>query len=380
MNAKRTPNPERQAPARRYARLRRRLIPVSLGLGLCWALGLLLSGLSVDLRTVLTDLTGNRVLLITLYSLIIGMGYALLDFPLRYYSGFVLPHRFDLSTQSLGDWIVDQIKGALVSGVLGLLMLQVLYLALSTWPEHWWLPVGVVYLLFAVLLSALAPVLIAPLFFKFTPLSEERQDLVERLTTLAERAGTHVRGVYRIDMSRRTKAANAALMGLGNSRRIVLGDTLLDEFPPDEIETILAHELGHQVHHDIPLAILIQPLIMLPGLWLASLALKWGVDRFGLQGVNDVAGLPWLALVLGGLGLVTTPLTNAWSRWRERLADRYAVRATNKPQAFASALVRLADQNLSEAEPPYWVEWLLYSHPPLGKRIAAVRTATHEST
>jgi len=222
--------------------------------------------------------------------------------------------------------------------------------------------------------------LIAPLFFKFTPLGEERQDLVERLIALAERAGTHVRGVYRIDMSRRTKAANAALMGLGSSRRIVLGDTLLNEFTPDEIETILAHELGHQVHHDIPLAILIQPLITLPGLWLASLTLKWGVDLLNLKGVNDVAGLPWLALVLAGLGLVTTPLTNAWSRWRERLADRYAVKATGKPQAFTSALVRLADQNLSEADPPRWVEWLLYSHPPLGKRIAAVQATTREGT
>ncbi len=379
MNAERTPDPERQAQAKRYARLRRRLIPISLGLGLCWALGLLLSGMSVDLRAALTDLTTHRPLLITLYSLIISIGYALLDLPLSYYSGFMLPHRFDLSTQSLKDWIVDQIKAALISGVLGLLMLQVLYLTLSTWPEHWWLPVGIIYLLFAVVLSALSPILIAPLFFKFTPLGEERQDLVERLIALAEQAGTHVRGVYRIDMSRRTKAANAALMGLGNSRRIVLGDTLLDEFTPDEIETILAHELGHHVHHDIPLAILIQPLITLPGLWLASLALKWGVDLFNLNGVNDVAGLPWLALVLGGLGLVTAPLTNAWSRWRERLADRYAVRATGKPQAFASALVRLADQNLSEAEPPRWVEWLLYSHPPLGKRIAAVRAATRES-
>jgi STE24 endopeptidase len=258
MNAERTPDPERQAQAKRYARLRRRLIPISLGLGLCWALGLLLSGMSVDLRAALTDLTTYRPLLISLYSLIIGIGYALLDLPLSYYSGFVLPHRFDLSTQSLKDWIVDQIKAALISGVLGLLMLQVLYLTLSTWPEHWWLPVGIVYLLFAVVLSALSPILIAPLFFKFTPLGEERQDLVERLIALAEQAGTHVRGVYRIDMSRRTKAANAALMGLGTSRRIVLGDTLLNEFTPDEIETILAHELGHQVHHDIPLAILMQ--------------------------------------------------------------------------------------------------------------------------
>jgi STE24 endopeptidase len=268
----------------------------------------------------------------------------------------------------------------LIGGALGLLMVQILYLALTAWPTNWWLPVGGVYLLFGVVLSALAPVLIAPLFFKFTPLEEEHRALADRLTALAEEAGTRVRGVYRFDMSRRTRAANAALMGLGRSRRIVLGDTLLEEFTSDEIETVMAHELAHQVHRDLPLGIGVQSLITLVGLWLASLALEWGVDHFGLKGVNDVAGLPWLALVLGGFGLATLPLTNGWSRWRERLADRYAVRATDKPLAYASALVRLADQNLGEVQPPRWVEVVLYSHPPLGKRIAAAQAASRPST
>jgi STE24 endopeptidase len=224
-----------------------------------------------------------------------------------------------------------------------------------------------------VVLSALAPILIAPLFYKFTPLEEEHRALADRLIALAENAGTRVRGVYRIDMSRRTKAANAALMGLGHSRRIVLGDTMLNEFTPDEVETILAHELAHQVHRDIPLGIVVQSIVTLFGLWLASLALDWGVKFFSLDGVNDVAGLPWLALVLGGFGLVTMPLANAWSRWRERMADRYAVQATGGALAFASALVRLTDQNLGELEPSPWVVFLLYSHPPLGQRIAAAR-------
>ena len=283
-----------------------------------------------------------------------------------------------LSTQSLGDWVLDRLKGGLVGGVLGLGLVQALYLALTEWPDGWWLPVSVAYLLFGVVLSTLAPVLIAPLFFKFTPLEEEHQALADRLTSLAEKARIRVRGVFRFDMSRRTKAANAALMGLGHSRRIALADTLLSGFTPDEIETILAHELAHQVHRDIPLGILAQSIITLVGLWLASLALDWGVDRFGLNGVNDVAGLPWLALVLSGFDLLTMPLVNGWSRWRERLADRYAMQATGKPLAYASALVRLADQNLGELEPPPWVEFLLYSHPPLGKRIAAARSAAEE--
>ena len=374
-----TPDPERQAQARRYARLRRRLIPISLGLGLAWLLTWLFSGAAVALRQTLSDLTGSRALVVTLFSGVLGGGYALLDLPLSYYGGFVLPHRFGLSTQGRGDWIVDQLKGALVGGTLGLLMVQGLYLALTAWPKAWWLPLGIVYLFFSVALSALSPVLIAPLFFKFTPLGEEHQPLADRLTVLAERAGTRVRGVYRIDMSRRTKAANAGLMGIGRSRRIVLGDTLLDEFTPEEIETILAHELAHQVHNDLPLGILAQSLITLVGLWLASLALAWGVGRLGLDGVHDVAGLPWLALVLGAFGLLTMPLMNGWSRWRERLADRYAIHVTGAPLAFASALVRLADQNLAEVEPAPWVEFLLYSHPPVGKRIAAAQAAARRA-
>jgi STE24 endopeptidase len=377
--SERSPDPGRQVEARRYARTRRKLLPISLGLGLVWSLGWLLTGASVAVREALTGLTASRALVITLYCAIFGLGYALLDLPLSYYGGFVLPHRFGLSKQSLREWVVDSVKAGLLGGALALLMIQILYLGLSIWPETWWLPVAIVYLFFGVVLSALAPVLIAPIFYKFTPLEEEHQDLAERLIALARRAGTQVRGVYRFDMSRRTTAANAALMGLGRSRRIVLGDTMLDEFSPDEIETVLAHELAHQVHRDIPLGIVVQSVVTLVGLWLASLALTWGVDAFGLEGVDDIAGLPWLALVVGAFGLVTMPLVNGWSRWRERMADRYAVQITAKPQAYASALVRLADQNLGELEPPRWVEVILYSHPPLGERIDAARSVAESS-
>ena len=371
----RVPDAERQVQARRYARLRRKLIPISLGLGLIWTVGWLATGASVAFRETLTELTTSRALVIILFSAVFGLGYVVLELPLSYYGGFVLPHRFGLSTQGMGDWVFDRLKAGLISGALGLVMIQILYLALAIWPQSWWLPVGFVYLVVGVVLSALAPVLIAPLFFKFTPLEEDHRDLADRLLALANRAGTGVRGVYRFDMSRRTTAANAALMGLGGSRRIVLGDTMLDEFTPDEIETVLAHELAHQVHRDIPLGIFVQSIITLVGLWLASLALEWGVDLFGLKGVDDIAGLPWLVLVVGAFGLVTMPLANGWSRWRERMADRYAVQITAKPLAYASALVRLADQNLGELDPPRWVEILLYSHPPLGQRIAAARSA-----
>jgi STE24 endopeptidase len=154
----------------------------------------------------------------------------------------------------------------------------------------------------------------------------------------------------------------------------VPGDTLLDNFNNDEIETVLAHELGHHVHNDVSKGILVQSALTLGGLWLASLGLGWGVGAFGLSGVADIAGLPWLMLVVGAFGLVTMPLGNAYSRWRERLADRYALQTTEKPRAFANAMTRLADQNLSEADPERWVEVLLYSHPAISRRVAMAET------
>jgi STE24 endopeptidase len=225
-------------------------------------------------------------------------------------------------------------------------------------------------------MSNLAPILIMPIFNKFVPLDDEHADLADRLLRLAEKANTKVRGVFKFDMSRRTKSANAALTGIGNTRRIVLGDTLIDEFTPDEIETVLAHELGHHVHKDIPFLIAFGTLITTLGFYLASLALNWAIGIFGFAGPADVAALPALGLILGVYGLVTMPLENAISRWRENMADDYALESTGKVEAFASAFTRLANQNLGEVDPEKWVVFLFYSHPPLGERIEKARNWT----
>jgi STE24 endopeptidase len=287
----------------------------------------------------------------------------------------VLPHRFGQSNQTLRDWIVDQLKGLLIAVPLGLLLLEGLYAFLRAFPDTWWLWAAGGLLVFNVLLTNLAPVLIMPLFNKFIPLGDEHAELAARLMKLAERANTRVQGVFKFDLSRRTKAANAALTGIGSTRRIVLGDTLIQEFTPDEIETVLAHELGHQVHRDIPLFIAFGTLATLAGLYLAGLGLNWAVGAFGFAGVGDIAALPALGLILGLYGLLTMPLGNAISRWRERLADEYALQATGKHEAFASAFVRLANQNLGEVDPEPWVVFMFHDHPPLGERIARARSS-----
>jgi STE24 endopeptidase len=362
---------ERQRQAREYARVRRRLMVVDLLLGGAYLVVWVAAGWHTALRDWVNAITPLPALRVLIYAAAFGVPYMLLDLPLSYFSGFVLPHRYGQSTQSLGGWVGDQLKGLGLSVALGVPLLEVVYWLLRAAPDIWWIVAGGVMLLFTVVLSALAPVVIAPLFYKFTPLDDE--DLAARLTRLAERAGYEVKGVYRFDMSTRTKSANAAVMGLGATRRIVLGDTLLENFTPDEIETILAHELAHLVHKDMPLSIAINSALVLASFYAAHLALNWAVGAFGLEGLADPAGMPIFALVTGVVGLIAMPLGNAFSRWRERMADGYALRTTSKPAAFADAMTRLANQNLGELDPERWVVLLLYSHPPINERIGRAR-------
>jgi Zn-dependent protease with chaperone function len=365
-------DPERQKRAKEYARISRRLWLANLLIGAVYTLAWLVFGWSIGLRQWLTGhfaFLSSPWLLVPAFVLVFGGIYFLIDLPLSYYSGFVLPHRFDQSTQSLRDWIVDELKGIAIGAPLGLLLVELLYLALRAAGGLWWLWAVAGLLVFNVLLSNLAPILIMPIFNKYVPLGEEHKDLADRLLRLAERAHTRVRGVYKFDMSRRTKSANAALTGIGNTRRIVLGDTLINEFTPDEIEAVLAHELGHQVHRDIPVLIAFGTLSTLIGFYLASLAMNWAVSTFGFTGISDVAAFPALGLILGAYGLITSPVDNAVSRWREKMADEYALSATGKNAAFASAFVRLANQNLGEVDPEKWVVFMFYSHPPLRDRI-----------
>jgi STE24 endopeptidase len=278
-----------------------------------------------------------------------------------------LPQRYGLSTQTPRAWLLDVAKGGALGIALGGTVIEVIYFVLRTAPGVWWLWASAFMLLFNVLLANLAPVLIFPLFFKFKPLDDV--ELGARLTALAERAGTRVRGVFTMMLSEKTTAANAALMGLGNTRRIVLGDTLYDQYSPDEIETILAHELGHHVHRDIAWGLVVETALTLVGFFAADLFLRWSVALLRYDGISDLAAMPLFALALGAFGAVTLPLGNAFSRWREGRADAYSLQATRNPAAFVGAMEKLANQNLAELEPEPWVEFLLYDHPPIGKRL-----------
>ncbi|MGH2606877.1 MAG: M48 family metallopeptidase, partial [Anaerolineales bacterium] len=356
----------RQRAAREYARRRRRV----------WALGILLTGLLL-FGLVLTGATKGLIRYIDLradlpwWGQVAAVGIAVgglvyvFNLPLDFYAGFVLPHRVGLSNQTLSGWIGDAAKSGLISAAIGLPMLVLVYGIIRMAGSGWWLWAGLATAGVTVVLATLAPILFLPVFYRFRPLAEDQRPLADRLARLAASASVQVRGVYSFDLSRRTKAANALLVGAGPTRRILLGDTLLETFTPDEAETVLAHELGHHVHRDVPLGILVQSALQMAHFYLAGVVLRAGILLLGLTGPADPAGLPLLALTIGLLGLVSLPLGNAYSRSRESMADSFALRLSGKPQAFASAMTRLANQNLADADPEPWVVWLLHSHPPL---------------
>ena len=366
-------DPDRQQKAREYARIRRQLSLVGIGIAAIAILFIFWTGLDVALRDWLQPLSwqplrGWYPLQVLFYFLVLMLGYEILTAPLAYYGGYVLPHRYGLSTMTIPAWLADLFKGLVLSLILESLAVEVIYLLLATQPQTWWLWTALILLFFTVIMANLAPVLILPIFYKFTPLPEG--ELTRRLLALAERAHTRVRGVFSMQMSRKTTAANAALMGLGNTRRIVLGDTMLDRYTPDEIEVVLAHELGHHVHHDLWKLIISQSILTLGGLYLVNLALHWAVDtqHFYLR-LADPAIMPFLLLVTAIFGLVVMPISNGLSRAIEYQADEYALQSTKMVGAFKSAMTRLANQNLADIEPSPLIEFLFHDHPAISKRL-----------
>jgi STE24 endopeptidase len=370
-------DPERQRTAKEYAGIKRRLFFVELGVAILLVLALLFLGWSVGLRNWAESISDAPWGIVVLYMVTLGAGYILVSLPLGFYTGYVLPHRYRLSTQGLDGWAGDTVKELAISAVFGLGAVEVLYWLLRTFPDWWWLIMAALAWLFMVAMAQLAPVLLMPLFYKFRPL--EDAELVARLTRLAEQAGAKVRGVYVMDMSSRTTAANAMLTGLGSTRRIILGDTLLSNYTYDEIETVLAHELAHHVHNDLTWGLVAEAVILLASMGAAALLLNWGVPAFGFRGIDDVAALPLFMVAMAGVGMVAMPLGNFLTRHMERAADRYAIQITGKPRAFRSVMLKLAGQNLADAEPPAWVRILFQSHPSIAERVAFAEDALRNS-
>jgi STE24 endopeptidase len=355
--------------ARRYNKIRRWLGVADFAVGSAFLILLLLTGWTDWLRDLaLRRAFQNYTLAVFVYLFFLLLISKALGFGLDYY-GFQLERKFQLATQRVRSWLWDEIKGFLVGLVLAGIVVELLYFIIRQSPQHWWLITWIVFLALFVLMAQLAPVVLFPIFYKFEPL--ENEDLRRRLVLLSEHAGTRVRGVYRWKLSEKSKKANAALTGLGNTRRIILADTLLDNYAPEEIEAVLAHELGHHVHRHILKSIFVQAGATLLGFWAANWVLHYAVDHHMFEELSDFANLPLLAITVTALSLLLMPALNAYSRFNERQADRYAFESIASVEPFISSMNKLAQQNLAERTPSKWVEILFHSHPAISKRVAA---------
>ncbi len=303
--------------------------------------------------------------------LVITAIHLVVSLPLSFYSGHVLEHRFHLSTQSLGGWLWRYAKRNVLAVGFSLLLILGLYWLIWTTGPAWWYVAAAAFFVVSIVLGQLAPVLILPLFYKIEKL--DAPELTDRIARLASGTGLSIEGVYRINLSDETVKANAMLAGLGGTRRVLLGDTLLSSFSPDEVEVIFAHEIGHHVFRHIRKMIVAGLLYSAAGFWICDrLLVAWMADGGGEvdYGRLPVSTLPLLLLILTVFALVLQPLQNVVSRRFERQCDRYALERTGLKAAYLSAFRKLARLNKDDPN-PHWLDvFLFHSHPPVAERLA----------
>lgn len=367
------PPASRRAQAAALAATRRRLFLVGTVVGIVAPFALWASGLSGWHWSGLRD--HPAWIAVPLQIGMLTLLLALISTPLSFYGGFVLTHRYGLSTQSIGGWLGDWLKSTLLMVVLTTAAGSLFYATIWSAPSLWWLLFWLEAMAAVILLTFAAPYVFVPLFFKPRPVDDP--GIVAMIDDLVKQAGTTVAGVSRLDFSRRTQEANAAVIGFGRSRRVVLADTLLSTFTPSEIKAVVAHELGHHVHRDIVRLMIVQAIVMLTGLLLAAMLGEPLLRLVGAEPLASPASYPLLGLGVSLFGLACLPLVNGYARSVEAASDTYAFSLLGDGRPFAAAMRRLADQNLAEERPPAWAEILLYTHPPIWLRIARAEAARH---
>lgn len=353
--------------AKQYSKRKTQLTIVQLLMSVAFLLIAVLSGGTLFLKKQVTSWSQNFYLQVALYLAIFTGIYYLLFLWLDFYDGYMLEHEFLLSNQTVYGWLKKSMKKGLLSFVLLLVAVEILYSLLRHFPEYWWLLTAAAYLMLTLVLARITPALIIPLFYKCTLLANI--PLKERLLRLGQNCGVAVKEVFEVRLSKDTNKANAAVAGFGKARRILLGDTLMNDYSDEEIEAIFAHELGHvRLLHTWKI-FGFAAVVSVICFYLTSLLFKAGLGLFALGEIHDIAAFPLLALCLTIVGLVLMPIQHGYLRYLEKQADTFAAKHIEQPQSFTSAMTKLAEQNLSDPSPSRWEEILLYDHPPITKRL-----------
>jgi len=362
---------ERQATARRLRSLRIRLSAVRTAPAAGLTLGLVLGGAGALRDWVLSFQVPSWAATVTFLAVLFALVTAV-ELPFRYVGGYRWERAFGLSAQRFTGWLKDLLKSLGLGLGSTVAVGSVLLWLLALWPTWWWLAAWMLSLAVSVVLAFLAPIVLVPLFYRFRPLADP--SLRARFESLAAQAKVPIVGVFELRASEKTQRSNAVVMGLGRTRRVVVTDTLLRDFRPEEVETVLAHELAHQKFLDplrgFVLGSVTSLVILAVGAWLYSIL----YPSFGIESIGDMAGLPLLAALLGLVSLPLRPLELSWSRSREARADRFSLELTRDPANFATAMAKLHDQNLGVADPGPWEKWLFYSHPPGRERVELARS------
>lgn len=331
-------------------------------------------GSSRELLSAIQIISHGVYLQLILFVVLFGAGISFFTLPLKYYSEFYLEHKYNLSNQNFGQWIWQNAKALVIGSLIGLPVAVFFYFTLIKFGSLWWLPFSILMFIITVVLAKFVVVIILPLFYKISKV--ENQLLKEKILTLAENAGMKVENIFSFDMSKETKKANAAFTGLGKTKRILLADTLLSGFSEEEIETVIAHELGHYKYRHITKNIFITAAVSFLTFYLISVFYDASLSWFGFEERTDIAALPILILWAMIISLVISPMTNVISRRFEYEVDRYAVNSTGLKDVFVNVLNKLTKQNLGDENPHPLVEFLFYSHPSIKKRISRLTLNT----
>ena len=353
--------------AKEYNKIKNYLFLLNIFISLGILLFLSFSGASLFIRDTSSSITSQVWVLNGIYCLIIAGVIHILSFPLSFYEGFYLEKKFDLSNQTVFGWFKDDLKRALLALVIFLIIVEFIYLFLRNFVNNWWIFAALFWFLITVVIVKITPLVIIPLFYHYIPIKDN--NLKQRICLILQRLGIEVSEIISIDQSAKSKKANAFISGWANTRRIVLTDTLLKNFTHPEIEAVVCHELGHYKHRDILKIVIFGAVVSGFCFYIGNLFLKWMLPILGIGQLSDIAGLPVLLLVVFLLSLVILPLQNAFSRYLEKKADYFSLQLTNRPAEFISMITKLGKLNLADFSPSGLVEFWLYDHPPISKRI-----------
>jgi len=363
---------EKTHHAKKYQGIKRRVSFSSLGVTVAVLFLFVLTPASVLLRNVSESFASNVWLIVGMYFTLFSLIFLLFDLPFSYYSGFVLEHRYGLSNLSLGGWIRETVKRQLIGFIFAIVLIELLYAIIRRWDEHWWLVAWLAWCVVTIVMGKLWPVLIAPLFYKYTLLNNS--ELRERIMALLGKVGLRIEDVYSMDLSKTTKKANAYFCGLGNTRRVVLSDTLIRNFSTDEMAVVVAHEAGHCKLGHIWRGMIFSSIISMASFWLGYYVLTKAAPLLDMRGASDIASFPLLGLVAMIFGLLLMPFSHGFSRRMEREADDFALRATKMKEVFIVTMQKLALLNLSDPDPHPAIEFFFYSHPSIKKRIERAKS------